>query len=171
MSFATNRGAHNGCLWVLWGFKCFRGGGKEGFSRTQGDGCAPQRLWVKPQRGRPQASLVYSQSESVSKWCVGEWVRKVLGGEAELQPKPREYSFIAVDGCVVKCRGQPLYVWVGVDAVTRQPIWLGVSLTRTTANVLRFLRRLRGGGAYTGGDPVILTDRIGSSGDHGSVRV
>jgi len=75
----------------------------------------------------------------------------------------------------VKCRGQPLYVWVGVDAVTRQPIclvgWLGVSLTSTTANALRFPRRLRGGGAYTGGDPVILTDRIGSSGDHGSVRL
>jgi len=33
------------------------------------------------------ASSVYSQSESVSKWCVGEWMRKVLGGEAELQPK------------------------------------------------------------------------------------
>jgi hypothetical protein len=65
----------------------FSWGGKEGFSRTQGDGYAPKRLWVKPQRGKHLASLVYSQSESVSKSCVGEWVRKVLGGEAELQPK------------------------------------------------------------------------------------
>jgi hypothetical protein len=31
-----------------------------------------------------------------------------------------------------------------VDAYTRQPIWFGVSLTRTTENALRFLRRLRG---------------------------
>ena len=30
-----------------------------------------------------------------------------------------------------------------MDAYTRQPIWFGVSLTRTTANALRFLQRLR----------------------------
>jgi len=43
-----------------------------------------------------------------------------------------------------------------VDAHTRQPIWFGVSLTRTTGNALMFLRRLRW---RCLGDPVILTDR------------
>ncbi|PSO07203.1 hypothetical protein B9Q04_12120 [Candidatus Marsarchaeota G2 archaeon BE_D] len=42
-----------------------------------------------------------------------------------------------------RCVGQPLYVWVGVDAETRRPIWFGASLTRTTQNALRFPRRLR----------------------------
>jgi len=63
---------------------------------------------------------------------------------------------------VVKCSGRPVYVWVAVDAVTRQPIWFGVSLTRTTENALRFLRRLR---KRCLGDPVILTDR-----DYGTVK-
>jgi len=43
-----------------------------------------------------------------------------------------------------------------VDAETRQPIWFGVSLTRTTANALRFLRRLR---RRCLGNPVILIHR------------
>jgi hypothetical protein len=43
---------------------------------------------------------------------------------------------IAVDESVVKCGGRPVYVWVAVDAVTRQPISFGVSLTRTTENAL-----------------------------------
>jgi len=38
------------------------------------------------------ASLVYSQSEPVSKSSVEEWTRKVLGGEAELQPKATRIS-------------------------------------------------------------------------------
>jgi len=36
---------------------------------------------------RKTSSFFGSQSEPVSKWCVGEWMRKVLGGEAELQPE------------------------------------------------------------------------------------
>ena len=54
--------------------------------------------------------------------------------EAKLSfdPKPREYSVIAVNETVVECAGQPLYVWVAVDAYTRQPIWLGVSPTHTS---------------------------------------
>jgi hypothetical protein len=83
------------------------------------------------------ASSVYSQSEPVSKSSVEEWTRKVEE-KLSFNPKPREYPVIAVDETVVKCRGQPLYVWVGVDAVTRQPIWFGVSLTRTTQNALSF---------------------------------
>jgi len=88
LSFATNRGAHHS----VDVFAFFRGlnvfvRDKKRFSRAQGDGYAPKRLWVKPQRGRPQASLVYSQSEPVSKSSVEEWMRKVLGGEAELRPK------------------------------------------------------------------------------------
>ena len=67
-----------------------------------------------------------------------------------------------MDESVVKCSGRPVYVWVAVDAYTRQPIWFGVSLTRTTENALRFLRRLR---KRCLGDPVILTDR-----DHGIVK-
>ena len=47
-------------------------------------------------------------------------------------------------------------MWVAVDAYTKQPIWFGVSLTRTTENALRFLRGLR---TRCLGDPVILTDR------------
>jgi transposase-like protein len=81
--------------------------------------------------------------EPLSKSIVGEWTRKV---EARLSfnPKPREYPVIGVDETVVKCGGgQPFYVWVAVDAERRQPIWLGVSLTRTTKNALRFLSRLR----------------------------
>ncbi|PSN91967.1 hypothetical protein B9Q03_02530 [Candidatus Marsarchaeota G2 archaeon OSP_D] len=51
---------------------------------------------------------------------------------------------IAVDEGVVKCGGgRPINVWVAVDAYTRQPVWFGVSLTRTMENALRFLRRLR----------------------------
>jgi hypothetical protein len=38
------------------------------------------------------ASLDYSQSEPVSKSSVEEWTRKVLGGEAELQPKATRIS-------------------------------------------------------------------------------
>jgi len=34
-----------------------------------------------------------------------------------------------VDESVVECGGQPLYVQVGVDAYTRQPVWFDVSLT------------------------------------------
>jgi len=47
---------------------------------------------------------------------------------------------IAVDESVVKCGGgRPINVWVAVDAYTRQSVWFGVSLTRTTENALRFL--------------------------------
>ena len=69
------------------------------------------------------ASLDYSQSEPVSKSSGEEWTRKVEE-KLSFNPKPREYPVIAVDENVVKCGGQPLYVWVGVDAVTRQPICL-----------------------------------------------
>jgi len=82
-------------------------------------------------------------------------VRKV-GGRLNFDPQPQEYSIIAVDETVVKCNGTPIYVWAAVDAETRQPIWFGVSLTRTTANALRFLQRLR---RRCLGNPVILTDR------------
>ena len=44
-----------------------------------------------------------------------------------------------MDESVVKCGGRPVYVWVAVDAVTRQPISFGVSLTRTTENALRLV--------------------------------
>jgi len=104
---------------------------------------------------RKTSSFFRLLSEPVSKSSVEEWTRKVEE-KLSFNPKPREYPVIAVDETVVKCRGQPLYVWVGVDAVTRQPIWFGVSLTRTTQNALRFLRRLR---KRCLGDPVILTDR------------
>ena len=104
---------------------------------------------------RKTSSFFRLLSEPVSKSSVEEWTRKVEE-KLSFNPKPREYSFIAVDETVVKCRGQPLYVWVAVDAYTRRPIWFGVSLTRTTQNALRFLRRLR---RRCLGDPVILTDR------------
>jgi len=72
-------------------------------------------------------------SEPLSKSNVEDWTRKV---EAKLSfdPKPLEYSVIAVDESVVKCGGRPPYVWVAVDAYMRRPIWFGVSLTRTTRN-------------------------------------
>jgi len=74
-------------------------------------------------------------------------MRRVLGGEAELQPKPREYPVIAVDGSVVKCRG-PTAVGVGCcrrcNEATHLSGWVFHSPSRTTANTLRFLRRLRG---------------------------
>jgi transposase-like protein len=68
-------------------------------------------------------------SEPLSKSSVEDWAKKV---EAKLSfdPEPRWYSVIAVDESVVKCGGRPLYVWVTVDAYTRRPLWLGVSLTR-----------------------------------------
>ncbi|PSO09038.1 hypothetical protein B9Q04_02460 [Candidatus Marsarchaeota G2 archaeon BE_D] len=48
-------------------------------------------------------------SEPVSKSSIEGWTKKV---EAKLSfnPKPREYSVIAVDEAVIKCGGQPLYV-------------------------------------------------------------
>jgi len=104
---------------------------------------------------RKTSSFFALLSEPISKSSVEEWTKKV---EAKLSfdPKPREYSVIAVDETAVKCTGRPLYVWVAVDAKTRRPIWFGVSLTRTTANALRFLRRLR---KKCLGNPVILADR------------
>jgi len=94
-------------------------------------------------------------SECISRSSVQEWVKKVEG-KLSFDAAPSWHQVVAVDECVVKCGGRPLYVWVAVDAYTRQPIWFGVSLTRTTGNALRFLRRLRG---RCLGDPVILTDR------------
>ncbi|PSO06059.1 hypothetical protein B9Q04_17990 [Candidatus Marsarchaeota G2 archaeon BE_D] len=64
---------------------------KKRFSRAQGDGCSPKRLWVKPQRGKT-SSFFGLLSEPVSKSSVEEWMRKVLGGEAELQPKATRIS-------------------------------------------------------------------------------
>jgi len=51
LSFATNRGAHHG----VDVFAFFRNlnvfvRNKKRFSRIQGDGCAPKRLWAKPQK-------------------------------------------------------------------------------------------------------------------------
>ncbi|PSO05619.1 hypothetical protein B9Q13_01475 [Candidatus Marsarchaeota G2 archaeon ECH_B_SAG-G16] len=73
---------------------------------------------------------------------VQDWAKKV---EAKLSFKatPSWHFIIAVDESVVKCGGRAIYVWVEVDACTRQPVWFGVSLTRTMENALRFLRRLR----------------------------
>ena len=70
-------------------------------------------------------------------------MRKVLGGEAELQPKATRISSLLT---VVKCRGQPLGVgWCRrVHEATHLSGSVFHSLTRTTANALRFLRRLRG---------------------------
>jgi len=94
-------------------------------------------------------------SELLSKSSVQGWVKKV---EAKLnfEATPSWHPIIAVDESVVKCGGRPVYVWVAVDACTLRPVWFGVSVTRTTENALRFLRRLR---RRCLGDPVILTDR------------
>jgi len=46
------------------------------------------------------------------------------------EPEPRGYHRGGWHSCDVLCGGQPLYVWVAVDAYTRRPIWLGASLTQ-----------------------------------------
>jgi len=69
------------------------------------------------------ASLDYSQSQSRSR-ALRSGRERFSEEKLSFNPKPREYPVIAVDETVVKCGGQPLYVWVGVDAVTRQPICL-----------------------------------------------
>gem|GEM_PF-3983055 len=48
-------------------------------------------------------------------------------GKLSFEPKPREYSTTTVDEPVVKCSGQPLYAWVGADAMHKKPIPFGVS--------------------------------------------
>jgi len=62
-------------------------------------------------------------SEPLSKSSVQDWMKKV---EAKLSFEPVQswQRAIAVDESVVKCSGQPLCVWVAVDAYTRQPICL-----------------------------------------------
>ena len=54
-------------------------------------------------------------------------------------------------------------MWVGVDAVTRQPICLVRCFThKDHGERAQVSAQAEGGGAYTGGDPVILTDRAGA---------
>jgi len=52
---------------------------------------------------------------------------KKIEAKLNFDVAPRVHQIIAVDENVVKCGGRPLYVWVAVDAYTKQPIWFGVS--------------------------------------------
>jgi len=72
---------------------------------------------------RKTSGFFWLLSEPLSKSSVQDWMKKV---EAKLrfEPVPSWHRAIAVDESVVKCGGRPLYVWVAVDAYTRQPICL-----------------------------------------------
>jgi hypothetical protein len=76
---------------------------KKRFSRIQADG-----------HSTPLSEKHLSLDLRVSKSSVEEWTRKLLGGEAELSTQ----SHVSIIATVVKCRDQPLYVWVAVDACT-----------------------------------------------------
>jgi len=68
------------------------------------------------------------ESERVSKSSVEEWVRRVEG-KLNFDAEPSWHQAIAVDESVAKCSGRPIYVWVAVDAYTRQPICLVRGIT------------------------------------------
>jgi len=82
-----------------------------------------------------------------------------LEAKLSFDVEPGWHPIIAVDEGVVKCGGRPLYVWVAVDAYTRQPICLVlVSHSPGPWGTPSDSCGGLGGGVFVG-DPVTLTDR------------
>ncbi|PSO06907.1 hypothetical protein B9Q04_13640 [Candidatus Marsarchaeota G2 archaeon BE_D] len=117
MSFVIYRGTYHGYLCILLEFKCFREEQEVGSSGLKVMAVLLNAFGLSLMKTSGFFSIL---SEPVSKSSIEEWTKKVEG-KLSFNPKPREYSVIAVDETVVKCGGQPLHAWVGVDARQENP--------------------------------------------------
>ena len=94
---------------------------------------------------------------SVSKSSVHRYAKKFAKHAFMRQIKPKHHSIVAIDETVVKVNGRRWYVWVAIDAETKELITFHVSKGRNWLEALMFLKKLKR--MCLGKLPLVLVDK------------